>query len=169
MKAHFEMMAGYNAWANGLLFDAVAEVPEEDYRRDVGAYFGSLHRTLNHIYVADMIWMARFRGQSNPPWALDHIPHHRLEDLRARRWALDRDVLGFVMGLDAERLLTDINYLTVQQPSRVTQPLGPALSHFFNHQTHHRGQCHGILTQISGRAPELDLSKFQRQDRSGVL
>ena len=163
MKAHFEMMAGYNAWANGLVYDAVAQIPDDDYRRDLGTHFGSLHRTLNHLYVGDMIWMARFRGQSNPPWALDHIPHHRFEDLRARRGALDRDILGFVLGLDEEQLVTDINYLTVLRPDRVSQPLGPALAHFFNHQTHHRGQCHAMLTRLTGMGPELDLSLFQRE------
>ena len=80
MKAHFEMMAGYNAWANATIFDAVADLSDEDYRRDMDAEFGSLHRTLNHVYVEDVLWMARFRGQSNPPWAHDHVPHYWLDD-----------------------------------------------------------------------------------------
>ncbi|MEM1298124.1 MAG: DinB family protein, partial [Pseudomonadota bacterium] len=71
MKAHFEMLAGYNAWANGRLYDAAFALSEDDYRRDLGAFFGSLHGTLNHLFVADVIWLARFRGQPNPPWKLD--------------------------------------------------------------------------------------------------
>ncbi|MEM7057033.1 MAG: DinB family protein [Pseudomonadota bacterium] len=162
LKAHFEMMAGYNAWANERVFEAIEPLPVEDFRRELQVAYGSLHKTLNHIYVSDMIWMARFRGQANPPWAFDHIPHFRLEDLKARRTALDRDILGFVLALDETSLMTDINYLTVLQPENVSEPLAPALAHFFNHQTHHRGQCHAMLTRLTGDAPELDLSSFQR-------
>ncbi|MEM9139580.1 MAG: DinB family protein, partial [Pseudomonadota bacterium] len=87
MKAHFEMMAAYNAWANGRLYQAVEKLDDDDYRRDLGAFFRSLHGTLNHLYVADIIWMARFRGQPIPAWDLDYEPHHRLDDLKARRSA----------------------------------------------------------------------------------
>lgn len=163
MKAHFEMLSGYNAWANSRIFGAVETLPDEAYRRDLEVQFGSLHRILNHVYVMDTIWMARFRGQANPPWAFDHVPHHRLSDLKARRTALDRDIMGFVMALQDSALATDINYLTIMQPRQISQPLAPALANFFNHQTHHRGQCHSMLTRLTGHAPELDLLSFQRR------
>ncbi len=162
MKAHFEMMAAYNDWANRRLYDAAAELSDDDYRTDCGAFFGSVHGTLNHLFVADVVWMSRFRGDPNPPWALDHIAHDVFVDLRARRVALDHDIMGFVGSLSAARLGAEISYRTISKPRLITQPMSPALSHFFNHQTHHRGQCHAMLTRLTGAGPELDLLYFQR-------
>lgn len=162
MKAHFEMMADYNSWANTRLYDASLALSAEDIRRDTGAFFGSVLGTLNHLYVADTIWMSRFRGLPNPPWKLDHVAQDKLEGLRKRRDALDRDIIGFTGGLKAEQLDRDIRYVTVTGPANVTQPLGAALSHFFNHQTHHRGQCHAIISQLGAEAPAMDLLYFQR-------
>ncbi|MEM9141084.1 MAG: DinB family protein, partial [Pseudomonadota bacterium] len=112
---------------------------------------------------ADIIWMARFRGQPIPAWDLDYEPHHRLDDLKARRSALDRDILGYVMELEAGRMEAEITYHTIVGPREVRQPLGQALAHFFNHHTHHRGQCHAMLTRLTGSAPPLDLLFYQRR------
>lgn len=163
MKAHFEMMAGYNAWANGRLYDAAFALSEEDYRQDLGAAFLSIHGTLNHLFVADVIWLARFRGQPNPPWALDHIPHDARRDLRARREALDRDIMGLAGALTDRELAAEFSYRTVVRPALITQSMAQALAHFFNHQTHHRGQCHAMLTRVAGTAPALDLAYYQRE------
>ena len=163
MKAHFEMMAAYNAWANKRLYDAAFALSPEDYRRDCGAFFGSLHGTLNHMFVADVLWLARFRGQPNPPWTLDHIAHDERRELRARREALDRDILGFTFALSDKQLAGEFTYRTVVRPQTITQNLAAALAHFFNHQTHHRGQCHAMLTRLAGEAPELDLLIYQRE------
>ncbi len=161
MKAHFEMMAEYNAWANQLLYDSAMLLSPEAYRRDMGAYFNSLHGTLNHLYVADTIWMSRFRGLPNPPWTLDHIAHDEPSDLRKRREALDRDIIGFTGGL-TDRLLEDsFSYITVKTSIQSEQKLSNALAHFFNHQTHHRGHCHAMLTQLGVDAPAMDLLYFQ--------
>jgi len=163
MKAHFEMMAGYNAWANGRVYAAAAALSDDDYRRDRGAFFGSLHGTLNHLYVTDVIWLSRLRGQPNPPWALDHIAHAAFSDLHARRKRLDSDILCYVLGLDADALDGEISYRRTAVPEPVTQPLTQTLAHLFNHQTHHRGQCHAMLTQLAGDAPSLDLLVYQRE------
>jgi uncharacterized damage-inducible protein DinB len=162
MKAHFEMMAAYNDWANRRLYDAAANLSDEDYRSDCGVFFKSLHGTFNHLYVADVIWLSRFRGDPNPPWSLDSIAHDKFEGLKARRIALDHDIMGFVGSLTEARLAADITYRTVTDAKNVTQSLAPALAHFFNHQTHHRGQCHAILTRLTGAAPALDLLYYQR-------
>ncbi len=107
--------------------------------------------------------MSRFRDRPNPPWSLDHIPHDDPRELRARRDALDRDIRGFVGALTEARLEGEFEYLTVTRPERIRQKLSPALAHFFNHQTHHRGQCHAMLTRLTGHAPALDLIYFQRE------
>ena len=165
MKAHFDMMAAYNAWANGRLYDAAHALPDEEYRRDLGAAFKSIHGTLNHLVVTDVMWLSRFRDLPNPPWSLDHVPHDDPRELRARRDALDRDIIGFVGALTDARLEGEFEYMTVSNPRRFRQALAPALAHFFNHQTHHRGQCHAMLTRLTGHAPALDLVFFQRERR----
>lgn len=164
LKAHFAMFARYNAWANRRLFDAAAPLPDADRRRDLGAFFGSIHRTLNHLLVTDVIWMARLRGVAPPRWGLDHVAHDGFEDLRAARAAMDADMLGFVAGLEEADLTRRVRYRTISAPAEVTQPLAEALAHLFNHQTHHRGQAHALLTRLTGAAPSLDLIAMQREE-----
>ena len=67
MKSHFEMFAGYNEWANRRLYAAAAGLSEAQYREDRGAFFRSMHGTLNHILVGDRVWMHRFTGEGTPP------------------------------------------------------------------------------------------------------
>lgn len=162
MKSHFDMFAGYNAWANRRLYDAAARLTEAQYRADRGAFFRSLHGTLNHLLVGDRIWMRRFTGEGPSPARLDEILHDDLASLRAAREAEDRRILDYVAGLDEAKLAGLIRYRRLTAPDDVVQPLAPALAHFFNHQTHHRGQAHAILTGLVGAAPELDLLYYQR-------
>jgi uncharacterized damage-inducible protein DinB len=160
-------LAGYNAWANARLYDAAAALPDAVYRADQGAFFGSLHRTLNHILVADTIWMARFTGDETPPPALDAVLHEDFAALRAAREAMDARIVGFVEGLGEADLERGFSYRTISNPVVVTQPLAPALDHVFNHQTHHRGQAHALLTRLAGTAPSFDLILYQRETGRG--
>ncbi|MCL5777879.1 DinB family protein [Limibaculum sp. FT325] len=139
MKAHFEMFAGYNAWADDRLYTAMAALTEDEARADLGAFFGSVHRTLNHIMVADLIWLARLRGQPNPPFALDHILHDDREELRAARRVLDADIIRCVAAFAEAELADAITYRPITLPEPVTGTRAAILAHVFNHQTHHRG------------------------------
>ncbi len=170
MKAHFAMFARYNAWANRRIYDAAAKLADADYRAERGAFFGSVHRTLNHILVGDRIWMRRFSNEGPTYSALDAVPCNDLASLRVEREAEDRRIIGFIDGLDDDRLAATFTYRTITQPADVTQRLSPALAHFFNHQTHHRGQVHGLLTALAGHdaAPPLDLILFQRETGIGL-
>ena len=156
MKAHFEMMAAYNAWANRRLYDAVGALPEADRKADLGAFFKSLHGTLNHLLVADTVWMARFRDRPNPPLTLDQVLHKEHDAIRAAREEMDADIVAFFGALPAEDYAKDFTYRNMAGEP-FTQPRGPAFAHFFNHQTHHRGQCHAMLTRLGAEAPPLDL------------
>jgi uncharacterized damage-inducible protein DinB len=156
MKAHFRMMAAYNAWANRRLFDAAGRLPEADYRADLGAFFGSVEGTLNHLLVGDGIWMARFTGDPPPPWRLDTRPHADLATLHAAREALDRRIAAHVDALTEAEIAGALVYRDMAG-REFRQPRAEALAHFFNHQTHHRGQIHALLTRLTGAAPELDL------------
>jgi uncharacterized damage-inducible protein DinB len=160
--AHYRMFGHYNAWANGRLYDAAAQLTSEQYRADRGAFFKSVHGTLNHLLVTDRIWMARFTGEGDAPNRLDAILFETLETLRAARAAEDRRIVEFVEALDDRPIAGTIKYRRVSSPEQFEQQLAPTLAHWFNHQTHHRGQLHALLTGLVGQAPELDLLYFQR-------
>ena len=164
MKQHFMMFAAYNAWANRRLYDAASELTDEEFRRDVGAFFGSLMGTLNHLVAADRIWMKRFTGEGDPPASLDAIIEPDLTKLRALREAEDRRIIDWIGQLSPEAIAGRFTYMTVTDMRTVSQRLSPALDHFFNHQTHHRGQAHMILTVLGRPSVPLDLVYFQRTD-----
>ena len=170
MKHIYSMFAGYNRWANRRLYAAAFALPEDAYRESRGAFFGSLHATLNHIVVADRIWMRRFTGEGPLHTRLDEIVHDDRDALAEARAAEDERIVGFVDGLSEEALAATFSYRTIASPQDITQPLAPALSHFFNHQTHHRGQAHCLLSQIGGNAaaPSLDLILYQRENKVGM-
>jgi uncharacterized damage-inducible protein DinB len=163
MKTRYAMFAGYNAWANRHLYDAAAQLSDADYRADRGAFFKSMHGTLNHLLTADWVWMRRFTGEGPSPTRLDGINHESVADLRVAREAEDRRIAAYIESLDEARLAGSIRYRRVSTPDEFVQPLMPALDHFFNHQTHHRGQAHSILCGFGRRDLVLDLLAYQRK------
>lgn len=167
MKDRYTTFAGYNAWANHRLYEAAARLSDADYRADKGAFFKSMHGTLNHLLATDRIWMKRFTGEGEAPDRLDAILHERFADLRAAREAEDQRIVAYVGELDADRLAGVIRYRRVSSPQAFVQKLTPALDHWFNHQTHHRGHAHMILTSLGRTAPELDLLYYQREVEAG--
>ena len=165
MKQHYAAFARYNAWANRRLYDAAAKLSDADYRADRGAFFRSMHGTLNHILTADRVWMHRFTGEGPSPTKLDAIDHETLPELRAAREAEDRRIVTYVDGLTEEKLAGTISYRRVSSPEAFVQPLAPALAHFFNHQTHHRGQAHAMLSGTAVPPPSLDMIAFVREEQ----
>ncbi len=168
MKAHFALLARYNAWANARIYEAAAALSDADYRADRGAFFKSVHGTLNHLLVGDRIWMRRFTGVGDAPNRLDAILFEDFADLRAARDREDERIVAYVDSLGEQALQGLIRYRTITNPTDVEQPLAPALLHFFNHQTHHRGQVHALLTGLTGAAPSLDLLLYQRETGTGL-
>ncbi|WP_271201242.1 DinB family protein [Methylopila turkensis] len=164
MMKRWIMFGDYNTWANRRLYAAVAALPPTDFGRDGGAFFRSLRGTLNHILVADRIWLGRFEGEPASDLKLDQILHDDLGDLTAAREAEDERLRAFVGGLDEKDAERTIVYRRQTSPEEIRQPLEFALAHLFNHQTHHRGQAHALLTQFGGpdAGPALDLAFFQR-------
>ncbi len=161
MKAHFQMFAAYNQWANALIYGAARQLPEEDYRLDRGAFFKSVHGTLNHILVADRIWMKRFTGEGDAPKGLDAIISEDIETLSIAREREDTRIIDWISGADGKSFAGRFSYMTVTDMRTISQRLAPVLAHFFNHQTHHRGQAHALLTGFALDAPSLDLVYFQ--------
>jgi uncharacterized damage-inducible protein DinB len=165
LKAHFVTMANYNAWANARLYQSAAALPDELYRKDAGVYFRSLHGTLNHLLTADRIWMRRLTGTGDHPDKLNAAIFEQLPALSAARQTEDARIIGYVQSLaepDFEELW---DYKTLGgEPQR--QRRREILAHLFNHQTHHRGQAHAILTMLGVAEPNpLDLLLMQREQR----
>ncbi|MCO5145902.1 MAG: DinB family protein [Aquamicrobium sp.] len=164
MRRHFQMFAAYNRWANAAVYDAAADLSADELARDMGAFFGSLIGTLNHILVADRIWMKRFTGEGTAPAALDTILHSALPVLRVAREAEDARIVEWIDALPDKAFTGRFTYLTVTDMRTISQRLAPALAHFFNHQTHHRGQAHAMVTALGRPSPTLDLVYFQRTE-----
>lgn len=162
MKTHCELLARYNQWANRRLYDAAATLSEDQLWQDKGAFFGSLMGTLNHILVADRLWIARLAGEAPPALGLDSVLCDDLVGLRQARAAEDERLLDFVLALDERKLANGVAYANFRG-ERHQQPLGQLLLHVFNHQTHHRGQAHALVSQLGGVPPEMDLVYFIRE------
>ena len=158
----------YNAWANRRIYASAAELTSAQYTQDGGAFFGSVHATLNHLLVTDQIWMHRFTGTGPLPPSLDTILFETLPALTAARAAEDARIVAFTEALDEAELAAEIRYAN-SSGVRTTQPLHTALDHLFNHQTHHRGQVHCLLSGFLGKAgtPSLDLIYFMRESGLG--
>jgi uncharacterized damage-inducible protein DinB len=171
MKIRYAMFAAYNAWANERLYDAAAKLSDADYRADRGAFFKSMHGTLNHLLVGDRIWMRRFTGSGEHPDRLDAILYEQFAPLRAAWRAEDARITNWIGNLTDADLAGTLRYRTISNPRDIEQSLAPALDHFFNHQTHHRGQAHCLLSAITGNdaTPSLDLIVFQRATGMGGL
>ena len=171
MLARYHMFAGYNAWCNKRLYDVASQVADADYRANRGAFFKSLHGTLNHILVGDRIWMQRFTGKGELPRSLDAILFVDFTSLSNERRAEDARISNYIESLSEDDLNGTIRYRTVSNPANIEQVLSPALDHFFNHQTHHRGQAHALLSTIVGndRTPSFDLIIYQRETGQGAL
>ena len=114
MKPHFAMMARYNAWANARLYAEARVLSDECYRKDVGAFFRSLHGTLNHLLVTDRIWMRRFTGKGEHPSKLNAIMFDDLPSLEAARRAEDALIIQYLEGLSEEEIGRDFSYSTTK-------------------------------------------------------
>src|SRR5258708_1836925 len=129
MKALFEMLAAYNRWANERLYDAAAKLPDADYRYDRGAFFGSIHGTLNHVLIADRIWMHVLPGEGAKPQVLDAILYDDRGALRRARRAEDARIAAYVAGLTEHDLAGTVRYRTLRSPADIEQQLSPLLVH----------------------------------------
>ena len=165
---HWRMMAGYNAWANVRIYAAAAALSDAQYREDRGAFFKSVHGTLNHLLTLDRIFMKRITGQGEAPDRLDAVLFEEFAPLRAARVAEDARIVRFVDGLGGDGSARVFTFTPLTGSGVFEQAFGPALTHLFNHQTHHRGQIHTLLTGMVGEAPVLDLLAYQRENDMGI-
>ena len=164
MIAHFQRLARYNRWANRRLYDAVAALPDAAVRQDrPGAFFGSILGTLNHVLVGDRIWLARIEGIDCGIERLDQRLYDDLGRLRAARDLEDARIVALAKDLEPAALERVIAYKTMAGEEQATR-LELILAHLFNHQTHHRGQTHGLILESGAAPPPLDLMYFLHEE-----
>lgn len=156
---NYRFLAGYNRWFNDRLYEACERLPDEERRRDRGAFFGSIHATLNHLVWGDRMWLRRFASQgvafASLTEAVLALPADAMhgtmlyEDwaaLRQARRALDAAIEGWTAEMDPAFPLATMRYANSKGVQR-EHPAWKALTHFFNHQAHHRGQVTTLLSQ----------------------
>lgn len=156
---HFQTLARYNRIANERLYEACARLSDDEYRKHRDGSFGSIHALLNHLLLGDRIWMSRFEGggATTPPLAT--VLYEEFTALRAARAAEDARIEAFFALLSADAMTGSFAYVNNQGRNYV-ESAPVAFSHFFNHQTHHRGQITVMLSQTAVRPPSLDLHRI---------
>jgi uncharacterized damage-inducible protein DinB len=140
-------MARYNAWMNERLYECCARLSDDERKQDVGAFFKSIHGTLNHLLLGDRIWLGRFTGAAFAVGSLDQELYADFSELRDERIAADRAISRWVAALTKEDFERDLSYVSMINPRPRRYPFWFAVAHFFNHQTHHRGQLTTLLAQ----------------------
>jgi uncharacterized damage-inducible protein DinB len=160
---HFQMLAQYNTLANRIIYAACAELSDLERKRIRPAFFISIYGTLNHIMVGDRIWLNRFEGKEVPSTGLDAILYEEFEHLWQARVTEDKRIEAFAATLTDEFLSKTIRYRN-NRGNIHTDPMPLLVAHFFNHQTHHRGQIHNMLCQTSVTPPSLDMHRVIRPE-----
>ena len=157
--AYVQRMARYNRWQNENLYGVADRLTDEERRRERGAFFGSIHGTLSHLVWADRIWMSRFGIGEKPEVGIPESAalYPEWEPLKRTRAELDAIMIGWADGMDDGWLAGDLTYYALGVKRQFTKPKWLLLTHIFNHQTHHRGQVHCMLTQAGGKPHDTDL------------
>ena len=158
--AYVRTMAAYNRWQNQSLYGAADELSDAERKQQRGAFFGSIHGTLSHLLWGDQIWMSRFAGTPRPKARHPRIgghgralggPQARARGVRRGHHRLGREARPAMAG-------GDLTWFSGAAKRDVTKPKALLVAHFFNHQTHHRGQVHCMLTQCGAKPGATDLS-----------
>jgi len=163
-KTFVQTMADYNEWQNANLYGAADGLGEEARKRERGAFFGSIHATLDHLLWGDQIWMSRFAGTPKPAGGIKESTsrHPDWEDLKRERVAFDRRIKEWASALDESWLAGDLVYFSGAAGREIKRPKWFLVVHMFNHQTHHRGQVHCMLTQSGAKPGDTDLPFLRR-------
>jgi uncharacterized damage-inducible protein DinB len=158
-RDYVQRMARYNRWQNENLYGVADRLPEAERQRERGAFFGSIEKTLNHLLWGDQSWMCRFTDVPKPPGRIpDSVAAYGpWENLKAERKSFDDKILGWADTVDDAWLAADQTYFSGAIERELTKPRWLLVTHMFNHQTHHRGQVHCMLTQAGGKPSDTDL------------
>lgn len=157
MIAVFNTYARYNAWMNDKIYSGCATIPDTDRKKDLGAFFKSIHGTLNHLVVADMFNLARLKGEPLPSLKLDTIVYESFDEMRAARPKLDQAFADIFAGASEAWLNEEMKIVSVVYKTTFTYPRWFYAMQVFNHQTHHRGQVTTLMMQLGVDPGPTDL------------
>lgn len=144
--AHYQTLAEYNQWMNRKLYAICAEIPDAVRKQDQGAFFGSIHGTLNHLLFGDRVWIGRFINQLFTAKIGDEL-YSDFAELRQAREQMDQQILAWTQQLSPEWLSQPFTFKSGVDGKTRTMPAWILVTHLFNHQTHHRGQLTTLLSQ----------------------
>ena len=165
LAQHFLEMARNNAWANHRLHAACALLNDAELKAGRSGFFGSIHRTLNHILIVDWYYIdALERGGRGPALYADPEPYEHLAKLTAAQQVSDRRLLAYSEALTDATLGASIE-LEREGGARHPERVSSVLAHLFQHQIHHRGQAHAMLAGTRVAPPQLD-EFFLRYDEA---
>jgi uncharacterized damage-inducible protein DinB len=158
--AYVSRMARYNRWQNQNLYGVADALTDDERRRECGAFFGSIHKTLSHLLWGDRIWLSRFTPsvpapEGGIPGSVTFYPDW--DGLKRARHEFDGTIIGWADKLDPTWLAGDLTWYSLAANRQMSNPVWMLVTHFFNHQTHHRGQVHCMLTQAGGKPHDTDL------------
>ena len=164
--AYAATMARYNRWQNDSLIGAAESLTDEERREDRGAFFGSIHATFSHLLWADQIWMSRFADVDPPDGGISESVslYEGWDALKAERGRFDGVIIDWANQLAPEWLDGDLTWWSGAAKREIREPKSLLLTHFFNHQTHHRGQIHAMLTAAGAKPGDTDLSFMSDDD-----
>jgi uncharacterized damage-inducible protein DinB len=157
--AYIRTMAAYNAWQNRSLSNAADTLGEVHRRLPRGAFFSSILGTFSHLMWADQVWMHRFDGWARPSGGIKESQHLYPDwaALRELREQTDYRIAAWAEKVDQSWLSQELSWLSGSTGTQVSRPRALLVTHFFNHQTHHRGQIHAMLTTAGAEPDATDL------------
>jgi uncharacterized damage-inducible protein DinB len=153
------LMARYNTWQNGSLVAAAGTLSADGRMEDRGAFFGSVQRTFSHLLWGDGMWMARLDTGASPQAAMRDSASlwQDWEAFVGARAAMDTRIVDWAASVNDADCGGDLTWMSGALGRAVTKPRGLCIVHMFNHQTHHRGQIHAMLTSAGARPGDTDL------------
>jgi uncharacterized damage-inducible protein DinB len=156
---YIQAMAAYNAEMNRRWYAAAGRLTDAERREERGAFFGSLHGTLCHILWADRLWMHRFAGWERPPVGQKESPRMIADfmELSAARLTADAAMEDWAATVTQDWLDGELAWFSGSMQRELRQPRALLVVHMFNHQTHHRGQVHAMLTALGEKTGDTDL------------
>lgn len=146
--AYCKHFARYNRWQNEIIYAAASQLPDGTRKRNMGAFFKSIHHTLNHILVGDLLWLSRMDDEPSGVSSLDQELYGDFDELKKQRTLTDNRADRLVASLDETRLAGTLTFTRLAgNKEQLTLPMPIVMMQFFNHQTHHRGQVGTLLSQ----------------------
>jgi len=158
--ALFQTLARYNRWMNEKLYATAALMTDEDRKSDKGAFFGSLHNTLNHILWADHAWLNRLAGCSYDLPRIGTPLFDDFNDLHSARTETDAFIIGWANEITGDWLKSEVEWTAGADKITRQQPRWLLITHMFNHQTHHRGQATTLISQAGLDVGVTDLPRM---------